>query len=86
MMIIMTVMISDIRDPNLFAEYNQQYAKFLNLFISVRCSTCFRRFFSSILRSSKLLIQRQVFVRPILLTAASPAGLAAGSSNGLTNT
>ena len=38
----MTVMISDIRDPNLFAEYNQQYAKFLNLFISVRCSTCFR--------------------------------------------
>jgi len=30
---------------NLFAEYNQQDATFLNLFISVRHSTCFRRFF-----------------------------------------
>jgi len=28
-----------------FAEYNQQYTAFHNLFISVRCSTCFRRFF-----------------------------------------
>jgi len=28
-----------------FSEYNQQDAKFLNLFISVRRSTCFRRFF-----------------------------------------
>ena len=28
-----------------FAEYNQQDAKFLNLFISVRRYTCFRRFF-----------------------------------------
>ena len=28
-----------------FAEYNQQYATFLNLFISVRRSTCLRRFF-----------------------------------------
>jgi hypothetical protein len=30
---------------NIFAEYNQQDATFHNLFISVRCSTCFRRFF-----------------------------------------
>jgi len=28
-----------------FAEYNQRDAKFHNLFISVRRSTCFRRFF-----------------------------------------
>ena len=28
-----------------FSEYNQQDATFLNLFISVRRSTCFRRFF-----------------------------------------
>jgi hypothetical protein len=31
---------------NIFAENSQQDAMFLNLFISVRCSTCFRRFFS----------------------------------------
>ena len=30
---------------NIFAEYNQQDEKFHNLFISVRRSTCFRRFF-----------------------------------------
>ena len=30
----------------LFAQYNQQDATFHNLFISVRRSTCFRRFFS----------------------------------------
>ena len=28
-----------------FAEYNQQDATFHSLFISVQCSTCFRRFF-----------------------------------------
>ena len=31
--------------PSKFAEYNQQDATFHNLFISVRSSTCFRRFF-----------------------------------------
>ena len=30
---------------NIFAEYNQQDTTFLNLFISLRCSTYFRRFF-----------------------------------------
>jgi len=30
---------------NIFAAYKQQDATFHNLFISVRCSTCFRRFF-----------------------------------------
>ena len=29
---------------NIFAAYNQQDAKFHNLFISVKCFTCFRRF------------------------------------------
>jgi len=29
---------------NIFAEYNQQDATFHDIFISVRCSTCFRRF------------------------------------------
>jgi len=43
----------------------------------------FRTAFPSIIRSSKLHIQRQVFVRPILLPAASLARLAPGSSFGL---
>ena len=30
---------------SVFAEYNQQDAKFLNFFVPVRRSTCFRRFF-----------------------------------------
>jgi len=30
---------------SIFAEYNQQDATFLNLFISVRRSTCFRQVF-----------------------------------------
>ena len=42
----------------------------------------FQTVFPSIIRSSKLHIQRQVFVRPLLLPADR---LAAGSSNGLTN-
>ena len=46
----------------------------------------FQTGFSSIIRSSKLHIQCQVFVRPILPPAASLARLAAGSSIGLTNT
>ena len=46
----------------------------------------FQTGFPSITRSSKLHIQRQVFVRPLLLPAASPVRLAVGSSNGLTNT
>ena len=32
---------------NIFAKYNQQYATFHNLFISVRRSTCFGLFFHS---------------------------------------
>jgi len=43
----------------------------------------FRRVFPSIISSSKLHIERQAFVRPLLLPAASLAWLAAGSSNGL---
>jgi hypothetical protein len=40
----------------------------------------FQTVFPSIISSSKLHIQRQVFVRPLLLPAASLARLAAGSS------
>jgi len=58
-----------------FAEYNQQDATFHNLFISVGRSTCSGRFFRPSIRSSKLHLQRQVFVRPLLLPAASLARL-----------
>jgi len=44
----------------------------------------FQTGFPSIIRSSKLHIQRQVLVRLLLVFAASLARLAAGSSNGLT--
>ena len=50
------------------------------------CKTLFmfQTVFTSVIRSSKLHIQRQVCVRPLLLPAASLARLAAGSSIGLT--
>jgi len=43
----------------------------------------FQMGFPSIIRSTKLHIQRPVFVRPILLPATSLARLAAGSNIGL---
>jgi len=46
----------------------------------------FQTVFPSIIRSSKLHIQRQVFVGPILLPAVSLARLAVRSSIGPTNT
>jgi len=67
---------------NIFADYNQQDATFHSLFISVRRSTCFRRFF----RPSSGAQNCTYSVRPLLLPAASLAGLAAGSSIGLINT
>jgi len=45
----------------------------------------FQTGFPSIVKSTRLHIEREVFVRPLLLPAASLARLAAGSSNGLTN-
>jgi len=71
---------------NIFADYNQQDATFTQFIYFRKTLYMFQTSFPSIIRSSKLHIQRQVFVRPLLLPAASLAGLAAGSSNGLTNT
>jgi len=68
----------------LFAEYNQQDAAFHNLFISVRRSTCFRLFFrpspgaQNCTYSGRYLSDHYCY---LLL-----AKLAAGNSNGLTNT
>jgi len=76
-----TAVCSEVRAEQLyapFAEYNQQDATFLNLFIYVRRSTCFRRFF----RPSSGAQNCTYSVRYL----SDPAGLVAGSSNGLTNT
>ena len=56
---------------NIFAEYNQKDATFQNFFIPVRRSNMFQTVFPSIIRRPKLHIQRQAFVRPMLLPAAS---------------
>ena len=55
----------------LFAEYNQQGATFLKFIYFCNTLYMFQTVFPSTIRSSKLHIERQVFVRPILLTAAS---------------
>ena len=64
-----------------FSKYNQHDATFLNIFISVRHSTCFRRVFrppsgaQNCTNSVRYLSDRYCYLL-----------LAAGSSNGLTNT
>jgi len=70
---------------NIFVQYNQQDATFLKFIYFCNMLYMFQTVFPSIIRRAKLHIQRQVFVRPLLLPAAS-LRLAAGSSNGLTNT
>jgi hypothetical protein len=52
------------------SKYNQQDATLHNLFFSVKCSKCFRRFLSPSSRAQKLHIQHRVFVKPFLLPAA----------------
>ena len=63
----------------IFVQYKQQDTTFHNLFIYF-CKTLyvFHTVFPSIFRSSKVHIQRQVFVRPLLLSAANVARIATG--------
>jgi len=70
---------------NTFLEYNQQDAPFLKFIYFCKTLYTFRTSSPSIIRSTKLHIQREAFVRPIVLPASSLTRLAAGSSNGLTN-
>ena len=70
---------------NIFAEYNQQDATFLKVIYFCKTLYMFQAVFTSIIRSTKLHIQRQAFVRPLLLPAVS-LRLGEGSSAGLTNT
>ena len=68
-----------------FTQYSQQDATFLSLFISVRhCTDGFSVHHQELKTAHTA--SGTVFVRPLLLPAASLAYLAAGSSNGLTNT
>jgi len=60
---------------NLFAEYNQQDAKFLKFIYFCKTLYMFQTVVPSIIRSSKLHTQRQVFVRPLLLPAAGLDGI-----------
>jgi len=70
---------------DLFSEYNQQDAMFFKFIYFCKTLYMFQTVFPSIITSSKLHLQRQAFVRLLLLPAVSLARLAAGSSNGLTN-
>jgi hypothetical protein len=60
---------------NIFSEYNQQDVTFLKFIYFCKTLYMFQTVFPSIIRSSKLHIQRQVIVRPLLLPAASLASL-----------
>ena len=60
--------------------HGQQNVKVSQFIYFCKTHCMFQTSFPSIIRSSKLHIQRQVFVRPILLPPASLARLAAGSS------
>jgi len=55
----------------IFSDYNQQDATFLKFIYFCKTLYMFQTVFPSIIRSTKLHIQRQVFVRPLLLPAAS---------------
>jgi hypothetical protein len=70
---------------NIFSEFNQEDATFLKFIYFCKTLYIFQTGFPSIIRSSKLYLQRQAFVRLLLLPAAGLTRLAAGSSNGLTD-
>jgi hypothetical protein len=52
------------------SKYNQQDATLHSLFISVKCSTCFKWFLRPSSGAQKLYIQHRVLVKPLLLPAA----------------
>jgi len=75
---------------NIISEYNQQDASFLNLFISVRRSTCFRRFHRpssgdwNCTYSVRHLSDCFCYLLLAWTGSFIPSRLAAGSRNGLT--
>ena len=65
---------------NFIFKYNQQGARLHNLFISVKFSTCFRRFLRPSSGAQNCIYSNGYFVKPLML----PATTVAGSSKGLT--
>ena len=55
---------------NIFSEYNQQDAAFLKFIYFCKTLYMFQTSFPSIIRNTKLHIQRQAFVRPLMVLAA----------------
>ena len=55
---------------NVFSEYNEQDVTFLKFIYSCKTFYMFQTVFPSI-RSTKLHTRRQIFVRPLMLPAAS---------------
>jgi len=60
---------------NIVSEFNQQDATFLRFIYFCKTFYMFQTVFPSIIRSTKLHIQCQVFVRPIMLPAARLDGM-----------
>jgi len=58
---------------NIVTQYNQQDATFLKFIYFSKTLYMFQTVFPSIIRSTKLHIERQAFVRPLLLPTASLA-------------
>ena len=56
---------------SVFSEFNQRDATFLKFIYFRKTLYMFQTVFPSIIMTSKLHIERQAFVRPILLPAAS---------------
>jgi hypothetical protein len=52
------------------SKYKQQDVTSYNVFISVKCPTCFRRFLRPSSGAQKLFIQHRVIVKPLLLPVA----------------
>jgi len=69
---------------NIFAEYKPTRCEVSQFIYYCKTLYMFQTGFPSIIRNSKLHIQRQVFVRPLLLPSARLDKVAVGSSNGLT--
>ena len=69
MTLLVLLIFIDLCIANIFSEYNQQDATFLIFVYFCKTLYMFQTVFQSIIRSTKLHIQRQAFVRPLLLPA-----------------
>ena len=68
---------------NFIFKYNQQDATLHKLFISVKCSTCFRRFLRPHQELKNCIYSIGYFVKTLLLPATFSSTTVAGSSKGM---